>query len=93
MTGISDCGESSIIIEIAARRLNYLHDGRDLGARSWALLLFKCLDHRSYQIAWHVTAPQLGTTKNVKVPARQSSDCPRYQRRETRISRPVPSIG
>ena len=80
MTGISDCGGSSITIEIAARRLNYLRNRRDLAAKSCAPLLFKCLDHCSYQIAGHVTAPQLETTKNVKVPARQSSDCPRYPR-------------
>jgi len=75
VTGISDCGGSSTTIEVAARRLNYLHNRPDLAA----LLLFKCPDHCSYQIAGHVTAP-LETTKNVKIPARQSSDCPRYPR-------------
>ena len=79
MTGIFDCGVSSTTIEVATRLLKYLHDGRDLAA----LLLFKYLDRCSYQIAGHVTAPQLGTTKNVKVLARQFSDCPRYQRRES----------
>ena len=69
MTGISDRGESSITIEIAARRLNYLHNRRDLAAKSCALLLFKCLDHCSYQIAGHVTAQQLGD----KEPARANS--------------------
>jgi len=80
VTGISDFGKSSTTIEAAARWLNDLHNRRGLAARSCALLLFKCLDHCSYQIAGHVAAPQLGTTKNVKVPARQSSDCPRYPR-------------
>ena len=55
VTGLSDCGETSIIIELAARLLKYLHLG-------------------------HVIALQLGTTKNLKVLAPQSSDCPRYPR-------------
>ena len=92
MTGVSDCGESSTTVEAAARRLNYLHDRRDLAARSWALLLFKCLDHRSYQIAWHVTAPQ-GDNEKRKGPSAAVQRLSRYQRCETRISRPVRSIG
>ena len=72
MTGIP-----SITIAAAVRRLNCWHNGRDIAAKSCALLLFKQLDHCSYQIAGHVTAP----TKNIEVAAQQSSDCSRYPRR------------
>jgi hypothetical protein len=63
VTGLSDCGGSPTTIEAAPRLLNYLHNGPDLAAKSCAPLLFKCVDHCSYQIAGQVTAPQLGTTK------------------------------